>query len=73
MEICINNYWGTVCDDLWGTADAGVVCRQLGLSGKHDTVMTKDRVFFPMLRSFKTMIGFGGGGGGGGGGGEGEG
>ena len=32
MEICINNTWSTVCDDGWGSADARVVCRQLGLS-----------------------------------------
>ena len=32
VEICADNTWGTVCDDLWGTPDAMVVCRQLGHS-----------------------------------------
>ena len=36
VEICLNNVWGTVCDDSWRNVEAAVVCQQLGYNTQGD-------------------------------------
>ena len=30
IKVCLNHFWGTVCDRYFDTTDANTICRQLG-------------------------------------------
>ena len=38
IEICLSDEWGTICDQMWDSTDASVVCRQLGLGSNGNKI-----------------------------------
>ena len=38
VELCVDEVFGTVCDDSFDSADATIVCRQLGYHGDRELI-----------------------------------
>ena len=41
VEVCYNQAWGTLCDEVYGSASAGILCSQLGFRRKLLVIVKK--------------------------------
>ena len=48
VEICMNEVWGTVCDDLFTAAEANVACGQLGYSKYSEFSSVQEEIMIKM-------------------------
>ena len=46
LEICLNNEWGTVCNQTWSEINSQVVCRQLGLASTGAVLLSESNLEF---------------------------
>ena len=59
VEVCINNAWGTVCNEQFGVADAIVVCKQMNFSNKgnqKNVYVFTCNVHYGQLGSFEVIV-----------------
>ena len=59
VEICVNNDWGTICDDNWDANDANVACGVLGFATTGEMLSKYFMpIFVSMLRIYSARINF---------------
>lgn len=57
VEICINETWGTICDDNWGPLDAQVACRSLGFTRFGMSIYTNPQYcYITLLTTFLLQV-----------------
>ena len=49
VEICVNDQYGTVCDDSWDYTEASVVCGQLGFSVHGKQLLLRLNIFMEVV------------------------